>query len=93
VIVGVVDGRPYAFIGLERAGGGVMVYDVDNPHLPRFVSYTPGAPAGDISVEGTAFVSVAQSPTGTPLFVTANEVSQTIAVYEVQGSAPPPDSE
>jgi 2',3'-cyclic-nucleotide 2'-phosphodiesterase / 3'-nucleotidase / 5'-nucleotidase len=93
VIVGVVDGRPYAFIGLERAGGGVMVYDVRNPHLPRFVSYTPGAPAGDISVEGTAFVSVAQSPTGTPLFVTANEVSQTIAVYEVQGSAPPPDSE
>jgi len=89
VVVGVVGDRPYAFIGLERAGGGVMVYDVRNPHLPRFVSYTPGAPAGDIAVEGMAFVSAAQSPTGTPLFVTANEESQTIAVYEVQGSAPP----
>ncbi len=84
VIVGEIDGRWYAFIGLERAGGGVMVYDATNPHLPRFVSYTPGAPNGDISVEGMVFISAAQSPNGKPLVVTANEVSQTIAIYEAQ---------
>lgn len=31
-------GRTFAFIGLERMGG-VMVYDVSNPHAARFVQY------------------------------------------------------
>lgn len=38
VAVGVVRGRPYAFIGLERIGG-VMVYDVSDPTAPLFVDY------------------------------------------------------
>jgi hypothetical protein len=35
---GWVDGRPYAFIGLERIGG-VMVYDLSTPSLPGFQQY------------------------------------------------------
>ncbi|KZN22465.1 hypothetical protein A4G99_19845 [Haladaptatus sp. R4] len=38
VDVGVVDGRTYAFIGLERMGG-IMVYDVSNPQNAEFVQY------------------------------------------------------
>ncbi|MEM1170924.1 MAG: esterase-like activity of phytase family protein [Cyanobacteria bacterium P01_H01_bin.35] len=38
IATGVVDGIPYAFIGLERTGG-IMVYDVSNPNEPRFVEY------------------------------------------------------
>jgi hypothetical protein len=36
ITVGVVDGRTLAFVGLERGGGGVMVYDVTDPHPSRF---------------------------------------------------------
>ena len=38
VTVGKIDGRSYAFIGLERVGG-VMVYDVTEPRKARFVTY------------------------------------------------------
>jgi hypothetical protein len=83
IIVGELDGRWYAFGGLERAGGGVMIYDVTNPALPRFVSYTAGAPEGDIALEGMVFIPAADSPSGQDLLVTANEESGTIAVYRV----------
>ena len=33
-----IDGRAYAFIGLERTGG-IMVYDISNPFNPDFVQY------------------------------------------------------
>ena len=38
VDVGVVGGRTYAFIGLERMGG-IMVYDISNPQDAEFVQY------------------------------------------------------
>jgi hypothetical protein len=38
VVVGKVFGQDYAFIGLERIGG-LVVYNISNPHAPRFVDY------------------------------------------------------
>lgn len=38
VTIGVIDGKTYAFIGLERVGG-IMVYDVTNPVEPEFANY------------------------------------------------------
>jgi hypothetical protein len=38
IVIGKVFGRDYAFIGLERMGG-VVVYDISNPHAPFFVDY------------------------------------------------------
>ncbi|MEY2911046.1 MAG: Leukotoxin [Cyanobacteriota bacterium] len=80
VVVGVINGRTYAFIGLERTGD-VVVYDVSNPNQPTFIQYinTPE----DVAVEGLTFISAADSPTGKPLLVTANEVSKTVAVFEI----------
>ena len=48
--LGTVGDRTYAFVGLERGGGGVMVYEVTNPTKPVFIEYvmTPG----DVSPEG-----------------------------------------
>ena len=38
VVTGSIGDRVYAFIGLERVGG-IMMYDVSNPRMPRFVDY------------------------------------------------------
>ena len=38
VVVGEVDGTPYAFVGLERTGG-IMVYDISDPANSEFVQY------------------------------------------------------
>ena len=108
VTTGVVGGRTYAFIGLERIGG-IMVYDVTDPRAPRFVTYTntrdfsvafdedeEGDPAptsaqlaatGDLGPEGIIFISADQSPSGMDLLAVANEVSGTVAFYEVRQMA------
>jgi len=81
VTVGVIDGKTYAFIGLERTGG-IMVYDVTNPQSPQFIEYVPNS-TGDLAPEGLKFIPATDSPNGKNLLVVANEVSKTIAVYEV----------
>ncbi len=80
VVTGVIAGRTYAFIGLERTGG-VMVYDATNPSSPDFIEYinTPS----DFAPEGLVFVSSQESPTGKPLLVVSNEESGTTTTYEI----------
>ena len=39
ITVGSINGKTYAFLGLERAGGGVMVYDVTDPSDVSFTQY------------------------------------------------------
>lgn len=94
--VGEVNGRIYAFIGLERVGG-IMVYDITDPYGVQFIEYTlnrdftkdptdalEGAEAGDVGPEGMSFVAAADSPTGKALLIVGNEVSGTTSVYEVE---------
>lgn len=83
---GVVNGRTYAFAGLERTGG-IAVYDVTTPYAPVFASYTP-QPAEDHSPEGISFVPLTESPADTPLLVVTNEVSGTVTIYAVQNFDP-----
>lgn len=92
VAVGEVDGRTYAFIGLERQGG-VMVYDVSTPRAPMFVDYVNNrdfsadpatSPAAkDLGPEGVIFIDAKDSPTRDPLLVVANEISGTVTIYAV----------
>lgn len=99
VVVGTINGRSYAFIGLERVGG-IMVYDVTNPRLPRFTDYfnnrdftvsvndiddglLPAAAAGDLGPEGIAFIPANDSPIGEPLLAVGNEVSGTTTIYRI----------
>ncbi len=91
--VGEIDGKMYAFIGLERVGG-IIVYNISNPQQPYFVTYvtnrdfsvTPaeGVDAGDIAPEGMKFIDAAHSPTGLPLLAVSNEVSGTTTVYQLE---------
>lgn len=82
VTVGYVSGKPYGFIGLERAGGGVMVYDLSNPVAPQFVQYI--RTNSDVSPEGLKFIPAFDSPNGKPQLVVANEVSNTATLYEIE---------
>ena len=95
--IGEVEGRTYAFIGLERVGG-IMIYDITNPFSPFFVSYQAqrdfsGVPeedtAGDLGPEGMVFIPRSQSPNGKPLLVVAYEVSGSTTIFEVDFTSRP----
>ncbi|MGE3160191.1 MAG: choice-of-anchor I family protein, partial [Xanthobacteraceae bacterium] len=81
VVVGEVDGKTYAFVGLERAGGGVMIFDITNPKDVEFVQYI--RTDGDIAPEGLDFISAKDSAIGVPLLAVANEVSGTTSLYKI----------
>lgn len=103
VTTGIVDGRIYSFIALERTGG-VMMYDVTDPNNPVFEDYLntrdfrsiisgseeyddgeldKWVTGGDVAPEGLAFINAEKSVTGRAMLLVANEVSGTVAVYEI----------
>ncbi|NJK71943.1 MAG: alkaline phosphatase [Synechococcaceae cyanobacterium SM2_3_60] len=93
IAVGEIDGRTYAFVGLERVGG-VMVYDITEPASTTFVQYinnrdfnledTPEAlTTTDLGAEGLYFIPASDSPNGQPLLMVGNEVSGTTTVFAI----------
>lgn len=93
--IGSVDGRTYAFLGLERVGG-VAVYDITDPADATFVTYRNNrnfaesvedggtlAEAGDLGPEGLTFIPAAVSPTGEPMLAVGNEVSGTTTLFSI----------
>ena len=87
VTVGTVNGRTYAFVGLERIGG-VMVYDITDPENASFTNYINSRDfsediAGDDSPEGLCFISASDSKNGSAYLLAACEVSGTVAAYRL----------
>ena len=87
VVVGEVEGKTYAFVGLERVGG-VMVYDISDPANSEFVRYInpideSTGDALDLAPEGLQFISAEDSPNGTPLLTVSNEISGTVSLYQI----------
>jgi len=97
--IGTIDGRTYAFLGLERVGG-IMVYDVTQPTATKFIQYlntrdfsisqNPDAnhTQSDLGPEGLCFIPASESPDpqGRPLLLVGNEVSGTTTVYVIESS-------
>ncbi|MCU4674867.1 choice-of-anchor I family protein [Catenovulum sp. 2E275] len=88
--VGKIGERTYAFIGLERMGG-IFVYDITNPYEASYVDYfinrglvEDADITGDLAPEGMKFVSADNSPTGEALLVIGNEISGSVAVWEIK---------
>ncbi len=91
--LGRLQGRTYAFVGLERSSS-LVVIDVTDPRAGRVAGYASnrserpsvdaGSPAaGDLGPEGVLFIDGADSPTGVPLLVVGNEVSGTTTIWQV----------
>ena len=79
--IGEIDGRIYAFIGMER-NNAIFAYDITLPSDPHMVSYI--MPNEDHnSPEGLEFISANDSPTGKPLLAVAFEMTGTIGLYEI----------
>ena len=90
-----INGKWYAFVGLERVGG-IMVYDISTPTAPVFVDYimnrdfsiTPSAATvntvGDLGPEGILILADSISPNGQTMMIVTNEVSGTVTMYSVQ---------
>lgn len=86
--VGRVGDRTYAFIGMERMGG-IAMYDITDPYGVQFISYTNNRDLtnidnGDLAPEGMSFVLAEESPTDSPLLIVGNEISGTVAIYEIR---------
>ncbi len=72
--------KTYAFVGLERAHM-TLAFDITNP---ADVTYTGALRhSGDLNPEGGLFIPAVDSPTGQPLFVASNEVSNNITVFGI----------
>lgn len=94
VTIGKILDSTYAFVGLERIGG-FFVYNITIPNAPYFVQYlntrnfsvTPGqanlATVGDLGPEGIVFIPRNESPNGKDLILLSNEVSGSVAIYQV----------
>ncbi|MFT7879443.1 MAG: choice-of-anchor I family protein [Sulfurimonas sp.] len=80
--VGTINGRSYAFVGLERQNA-IMVFDITVPTEAAFVDYVITEDEGDISAEGMKFIPASESPNGKNLLLVSYEVSGSTVVYEV----------
>ncbi|MEW8585262.1 MAG: hypothetical protein AB2531_05810, partial [Candidatus Thiodiazotropha sp.] len=97
VALGKIEDRTFAFVGLERVGG-IMVYDITNPHRVSFIEYlnnrdfsvdaelpdgSTNPLVGDLGPEGITFIDEDDSPVESPLLVVGNEVSGTTTIYSI----------
>ena len=83
VAVGEVGGTTYAFLGAERQSG-IFAFDLDTARgEARLAGYVNTRPS-DRGPEGSLFVDKRDSPTGKPLLLITNEITGTIAVYELR---------
>lgn len=89
--LGMIGENLYAFVGLERIGG-ILVYNMNDPEKPQFVSYINNrdfsadattAAAGDLGIEDIVFIGMEDSPIAAPILVTSNEVSGTVSIFTV----------
>jgi hypothetical protein len=84
--VGVVRGRTYGFIGLERIGGFAVI-DLTDPTAPTIGQYvnnrnfTQSAVGPDSGPEIIQFVEAGQSPIKRPLVVVSHEITGTVSLY------------
>ena len=79
--LGTIGDKTYAFVGLERTDGVIMIFDITNPKAPVYVNILEDD--RDTAPEGLVFVPAADSASGENLLVVASEKSGTVTVYTI----------
>jgi hypothetical protein len=96
IVLTVIQGRVFAFIGMERHSG-IMVYDVTDPLNPLFVQYAINrnfagpidiATSGDLGPEGLLVLKASQTGWAVDALVVANETSGTVALWAIDVPEP-----
>ncbi len=87
--IGSIGSQVFAFVGLERMSG-ILVYNITNPYNVIFTDYfyNRGVDegeeiSGDLGPEGMTFINAQNSPTGKALLVIGNEISGSVAIWEI----------
>jgi hypothetical protein len=87
--IGQIGTQNYLFIGLDRMSG-ILAYNITNPYNVEFVDYFINRGlaeeqqiSGDLGPEGMAFISAKNSPKSQALLVVGNEVSGSVAVWQI----------
>ncbi len=84
VTVAKIGARTFAFVGLERANM-TLAFDVTNPLSPTFAAGFQRT--GDFRPEGLVVIEAADSPSGKPLLLVANEadtgLQPTLTIFEI----------
>ncbi|WP_372938169.1 T9SS type A sorting domain-containing protein, partial [Seonamhaeicola sp.] len=83
IALGTIDGKTYAFIGLERQSS-ILMYDITNPKDVEFITYYKhNSTIGDVAPEIIKFIPASQSPNSKNLLLVGYEVSGSLAIIQV----------
>ena len=83
VAIGTINGKTYAFIGLERQSS-ILMYDITNPKDVEFITYYKGNNiSGDVAPEIIKFVPANDSPNSKNLLLVGYEVSGSLGVIQI----------
>ncbi len=86
ITIGAIDGKTYAFIGLERQSA-ILMYDITDPKDVEFITYYKGnRTSGDVAPEIIKFVSAADSPNSKNLLLVGYEVSGSLGIVQIDNS-------
>lgn len=86
VSIGTIDGKTYAFIGLERQSS-ILMYDITDPNDVEFITYYKGnRTSGDRAPEIIKFVPAADSPNSKNLLLVGYELSGSLGIIQIDGS-------
>lgn len=90
IATGAINGHRYIFVAMERQGA-VLMYNLDNPAAPAFVTSINNLTDGLAAPESITFLSESDSPLGEPTLLVGYEAGGKIGVYSVVGEpAVPP---
>ncbi|MEN3323497.1 esterase-like activity of phytase family protein [Mariniflexile soesokkakense] len=83
VAIGTIDGKIYAFIGLERQSS-ILMYDITNPNDVEFITYYSGnRTSGDTAPEIIKFIPAANSPNSKNMLLVGYEVSGSLGIIQI----------
>ncbi|GAA3601658.1 esterase-like activity of phytase family protein [Flavivirga amylovorans] len=83
IAIGVIDGKTYAFIGLERQSA-ILMYDITDPNDVEFITYYKyNRTTGDTAPEIIKFVPAADSPNSKNLLLVGYEVSGSLGIIQI----------